>query len=264
MLNRPVRLTASIAVMLTATTAFAEPTIEELDMRMRAMENTMQSILELLQDQQATETSPAAAPASETVQVPAAVPAGYQMGALYLDVFTRKFSGQEYGLMEYDPSKLPDGPEGVPAGSAIIAAPVTFEYGSFGEEAALNGFRKADALVGVQWFGTLFVKNAGAHTFALNLKREEARGAATCRSVLRVSDKVVADVMAEYNGPGEQIDTAQSTQTLETGAYNFSLWTNCLRTREEGFDIISTTISLAAPGDRAPKPISPEQFGVQP
>lgn len=263
MLKRTVRLTASVAAMLAATTAIAEPTIEELDVRMRAMENNMQSILELLQAQQGIGTSPAAAPSNKTTEAPAAVPAGYQMGAIYLDVFTRKFADIEYNQMGSNPDKLPEGPQGVPSGSALIAAPADFKYGSFSEEASLAGFRKADALVGVQWFGTFFVNQRGDHTFALNLKREEQPGAATCRSVLRVSGKVVADVLARYNSSNEQVDTAQSTQTLDVGAYDFSLWTNCMRTREQGFDIISTTISLAAPGDRAPKPIPPEQFGVQ-
>lgn len=266
MLKRPARMTASVAALLTATTAFAEPTIEELDMRMRAMENTMQSILELLQEQQATGTSPAAASSNDTAEAPAAVPAGYQMGGLYLDVFTRVFAdNNEYVGMLYDPKKLPNGPVGVPAGSALIKAPNSFDYGAFGEESALSGFRQADALVGVQWSGVLQIEEDGEHTFLVQIKKNGRSSATTCRSVLRVSDKVVADALADYSGGGEQVDMAQSTQTLAKGIYDFSLWTNCqLQKDARGFDSIVTTVGLAAPGDRAPKPIPPERFGVQP
>ncbi|WP_146038019.1 hypothetical protein [Tabrizicola aquatica] len=264
MLNRPARLTASIAAMLTATTAMAEPTIEELDMRMRAMENTMQSILELLQEQQATGTSPAVAPSNDSAEAPAAVPAGYQMGALYLDVFTRTFSNNEYTDMFYNPGKLPDGPMGVPSGSAISKVGGAFSFGAFSEEATLSQFSKADALVGVQWSGVIEIEEEGPHTISIQLKKG-SKSVGSCRSVLRLSGKIIADAKGDYRGDNdEQIDVAQTTQDLTTGLYDFSLWTTCVNNRENAMQVVSTEVSIAAPGDRAPKPISPERFGVQP
>jgi hypothetical protein len=146
---------------MTATTAFAEPTIEELDMRMRAMENTMQSILELLQEQQASNGALSSAPTDANEDVVAATPVGYQMGALYLDVFTTRVSEDQVKKMRYDPSLLPDGPVGVPSGSALINAAEAFAYGAFTNEAALSSFADADALVSVQWFGSLEITEAG-------------------------------------------------------------------------------------------------------
>lgn len=253
---------AAIACCLSLPAA-AEPTIAELDQRIRALEASVQTLTQLLQAQQA---APAASVAStESSGATAATPSAYQMGALYLDVFTQKFSRDEYRSMRNDPAKLPNGPKGVPNGSAIIAAPEEFSYGGFSAESSLAGFQKADALVSVQWSGSFFVDQPGDHTFSLNLKKQANFGVFGCRSVLRVSDEVVADVMGYYGGNGkEQIDTAQSTKTLTSGVYNFSLWTSCLREDDRAFDLIATTISLAAPGDRAPKPIPPERFGVQP
>lgn len=263
MLKRTTRLTASVAALLTASTAFAEPTIEELDMRMRAMENTMQSILELLQEQQSANAAPTATPAPEGTEMPV-VPAGYQMGAIYLDVFTKPITDDELYQLRADPAKLPSGPNGVPSGSVLIKPTGSFSYGAFTKEASLAPFADADALVSVQWFGVLEIKAAGEHTIAIQLKKGND-DVGTCRSVLRLSGTVVADAKGNYGFTSrEQVDVAQSTQELSPGLYDFSLWTTCAGSRDNALKVVTTEISVAAPGDRAPKPISPDRFGVQP
>jgi len=244
--------------------AHAEPTIAELDQRVRALENTVQTMLELLEAQQNGAVSAVAAPAASSEAASPAVPAGYQMGALYLDVFTMKFSRDEEIAMRGTPVKLPDGPQGVPVGSANVKTPGSFDYGAFVAEPSLAGFKNADAIVGVQWSGFLEIRNPGPHVFSLQLKKEQGR-LQSCRSVLRVAGKVVADSLGDYNeGYDEQVDVDQSTEELTTGLYEFSLWTTCSRYPTDAFAIVSTSLAMAAPGDRAPKPISPEQFGVQP
>lgn len=264
MIARPARLAASVAALLNATTAFAEPTVQELDTRMRAMENTMLSILELLQAQQAAGGAPTNTPTAAATEVPTAAPAGYQMGGIYLDVFPISFSGGSHSSNYVDPAKLPDGPSGVPSGSVIIKSPDTFRWGDFVQEAELSGFKNADALIGVQWSGVIEIQETGPHTISLQLNKGSER-AGSCRSVLRLSGKIIADAKGTYEeSRAAQVDVAQSTQELEAGLYEFSLWTTCAGNRENSLKIITSDINMAAPGDRAPKPIPPDRFGVQP
>jgi len=265
MLKRSILLATSLAALLAGTTAIAQtPTNEELDLRMRAMESTMQTMLELLQAQQGAVATTAGATTTAAEETPAPAPAGYQMGGLYLDVFTRTFSKDAYGDMYFDPSKLPDGPNGVPVGSVLIKSPDTYRWGAFVKEAALAGFKDADALVGVQWSGVLEVLKAGPHTISIQLKKGN-KSVGSCRAVLRLSSKIVADAKGTYKGNNdEQIDVAQSTQELTPGLYDFSIWTTCVGDRDNSLEVVSTDLRMAAPGDRAPKPIALERFGVQP
>ena len=265
--KRTTRIVLALAALLTATTAVAGPTVEELDQRMRAMEGTMQSILELLQAQQTAGGAPTSAPAAAAADAPTTAPAGYQMGALYLDVYTKTFQKSEYSAMRNDPSALPNGPQGVPVGSVLIKPPANFGYGAFLKEQELASYRTVAANLSVQWSGVLLIQKAGEYNFSVQLKKTGNAGAYTCRSVLRISDKIVADAKGNYHGNlwHDQVDVAQSTQALTEGVYEFSLWNTCLRDNDDDvFDRISTSIMVAAPGYRAPKPISPEQFGVQP
>jgi len=245
----------------------AQTTIEDLDQRVRGLETGMQAILEILQSQQGSADTTTAATSTTAEETPAPAPAGYQMGGLYLDVFTRAFTDDERDNFWYSPEKLPNGPQGVPAGSSLIKAPTSFAYAAFAKEAATSSFRQAKAVIGVQWSGILVVEKAGTHTFAVQIKKRQNNvGVTSCRSTLRINDKIVADALSNYrsNGSKEQIDNVQSAQELTAGIYDFSLWTNCNLRKEDGFDDVVTSVSLAAPGDRAPKPIPPERFGVQP
>lgn len=268
MLNRPARMTATLAAMLTATTAFAEPTIEELDTRMRAMENTMQSILELLQEQQAANQVP-------TAGTPDASPiaSSATAGGLYMDVFVRAISREEKNAIDAccspDPSNMPDGPKGVADASVIVQVPVQFDYGAFLDQPALAHVRSAKGLVGVQWSGYLNIQEPGDYTFSLAMNRAKGSGLPACRSTLRLEGKVITDVAVFYSGWGsggasnERSDVDQAKEPLAKGLYSFSLWTNCLRYEDSGFKLLATELKMAGPRDRSLGPIPPEMFQTE-
>jgi hypothetical protein len=245
--------------------AVAEPTIAELDQRVRALESTVQTMLELLEAQQNAGVSTVATPAASSEAASSSVPAGYQMGALYLDVFTAEVSKSERETMYRDPAMLPDGPNGAPVGSVIVEPGVSFDYGELLKQPELAGFSKADALLGLSWAGFLQVTEAGPHTISVQLKRTEGNFGGSCRSVLRMSGKVVADALGRYPTTAEKVEVAQTVQQLEPGMYEISLWTTCAVTYQDtALERVSTSLAVAAPGDRAPKSIPVERFGVQP
>lgn len=258
-------VSAAVVSLQCGVPAHAEPTIAELDQRVRALENTVQTMLELLEAQQNGAVSAVAAPAASSEAASPAVPAGYQMGALYLDVFTAEVSKSERETMYRDPAMLPDGPNGAPVGSAIVELGVSFDYGALLKQPELAGFSKADALLGLSWAGFLQVTEAGPHTISVQLKRTEGNFGGSCRSVLRMSGKVVADALGRYPTTAEKVEVAQTVQQLEPGMYEISLWTTCAVTYQDtALESVSTSLAVAAPGDRAPKSIPVERFGVQP
>jgi hypothetical protein len=256
-------LSASCVALCFSLPVQAEPTVAELDQRVRALEEAVQTLTQLLQAQQGG-ASATGAP-SETGQNAAVIPAGYQMGALYLDVFTLESSKSDLEAMYRDPSKLPLGPTGSPVGSALVEPGSGFDYGALLQHPELEGFANADALLGLSWTGFLEVSEGGPHTISLQLKRTEGNFGGSCRSVLRMSGKVVADALGRYPTTAEKLDVSQTEQNLEPGMYEISLWTTCAVTyRNEALGRVSTSLLVSGPGDRAPKQIAPERFGVQP
>lgn len=240
----------------------AEPTNAELDQRLRAVEGNIQTILELLKAQQTSTSDGGTATTSDIGAAPEVLSAGYQMGALYLDVFTGEKQNEG---MRYDPSKIPATPKGLPAGSSVIQANSSFGYSDFLKESSLAGLGKADALVSIRWSGVLLVTTSGDHTFSIQLKKDENTRVESCRSVLQVNNELVVDTLGDYPWSREQIDTAQGAEALAPGYYDISISIACYRDRmsQEAYGGVSVALTLAAPGDRAPKPIPPERFGIR-
>lgn len=242
--------------------ALAEPTNAELDQRVRALEEAVETLTQLLQAQQAG--AKADGGSTETGDTASATPLGYQMGAVFLDVYVLPMSSQDDDLFRDDPGHLPNSPVGVPSGSAMIKASDGFRFGDFRKDPTLAPYANATGLTQVRWSGSILIQEDGPHTFLMQLKRDKGNrlNQGTCRTTLRVADKTIIDIKAKYRTYDDQVDAGQSTEELVAGMYDFSIWQNCWS--PGSYDQNSLVLSVAAPGDRSPKPIPPERFGVQP
>lgn len=122
--------------------------------------------------------------------------------------------------------------------------------------------------------------NEGKHTFLLNLFRDGGEfGPAMCRSVLTMSEEPVLDAEARPKGavdftrtvripgkPTEYLPFDISKQTdvdLVQGVYDISIFLTCFGNREDAMKGTQVELRLLEPGDRAPKPIPPERFGIR-
>ncbi|WP_146038018.1 hypothetical protein [Tabrizicola aquatica] len=252
--------------------AVAEPTNAELDQRLRAVEGNISAILELLKAQQATTSSDAlAAAAPET---------GYSWGGLYLDVFLLPLSEQELSLIYEAKQDIPSAPQNSPVASTTVKAPTSFKWGALSQQAELSRYVQSENSLQVRWSGVFNVINDGKHTFVLNLFRNGGEfGPAMCRSVLAISEEPVLDIEARPKGavdftrtvripgrPTEYLPFDVSKQTdvdLVQGVYDISIFLTCFGNREDAMKGTQVELRLLEPGDRAPKAISPERFGIR-
>lgn len=250
MLNRPARLTASLAAMLTATAAFAEPTIEELDMRMRAMENTMQSILELLQEQQATTgaaTAEAAAPTPE------------------------RFSGLMLGICPMNltrDEKVPNDCEGLPAATVRVSATNQYAFDDAMNVGALAPFAKVgdDQALALVWTGQILIEKAGKHYFQVNLQTTGKTAGAVrggCYSKVVLNGQDIARAAGGISWTGDKPNyTDQGEINLEPGYYDFSVVMACTFDLHVDFHLrqMSSTVSFAEPGGSSLGPIPEDRL----
>lgn len=244
--------------------AIAEPTNAELDQRLRAVEGNIQTILELLKAQQA---NPAAEdPANTKAAADAAgAPSGYQWGVLFMDVFSNPVSRDEGNALFKQggpsaPSNAPlasvsDKPPSIFAGKQVMAYPETAR------------FDEVDGNLQIQWSGVFEAKNSGEHIFFLDLMKNQPRplqGPSICRSVLRSNDEIIVDLSFTY-GPGYE-DFASSKQGaigLAPGVYDFSVFLTCWGGRDAFIEAVEAGVRLMEPGERSPKPISPDRLGIR-
>ncbi len=263
-------LTACLLMSSSLTFAQPAPTNQELDQRLRGLERNMEQMLDLLRRQQGGPAPSAPAgqsPASGAASVAPSSSSGVRMGALNLDVVTWSVTEQERNSTNWSQaSNLPTGPRGFPAASAVIAVPAQFSYGAFTSQSSMQSFRSARADIGLQFAGVLQATASGQHVFQLQLnKADNTSFAKSCRAVLRLQEQVVVDAQLDSADryPAAVVD-GQGSQNLVPGLYKFSLWLTCWRySNSDNFSSITATISVAAPGDRSPQPLTPSRLGIQ-
>jgi len=264
---RPMRLLLSTTLLALglAVPLQAQPTVEDLDQRLRAVEGNLQEILMLLKGQQ--EAEPAAA---QEAQAPV-VPTGYQWGALFLDVFSSPMSDQDVRNIWNARENVPDAPSNAPLESILVQVPSAFKWGALLDDAKTAKYAKSEGNLRIQWSGVFHAIKDGEHTFVANLSRESGReGPAACRGIVKLNEKPVLDIRVyaaqDQSGAYEYAAfnvNEQGKVSLAPGVYDFSFFLTCLGNNEEAMKNTVATLRLIEPGDRAPKPIPPERFGIR-
>jgi hypothetical protein len=243
--------------------AVAEPTNAELDLRLRAVENTLQTILELLQEEQTAASAVAEAQTGGIEETADTMPVGYRSGAMYIDVLSAPMTNDDvFRIVRGAP--LPENPPSAPMASVIVPAPSSFDWGFVQTHDETSSFASAEGNLQVQWSGMLQVTSEGDHVFMVKLGRAEGgQGPEACRSVLRLNQKKMVDA-SWFGSEWRSFDVnAQGKEALAPGAYEFNLFLTCIGNRADAFKNTKVAVLLKAPNDRAPKPIPPERFGIR-
>lgn len=253
--------------------ALAEPTNAELDQRLRAVEGNIAAILELLQSQQAGGSADVAMP-NETEEASVAVGEVYRWGALNLDIYTKPVTSAELDELEEDSTRLmTDGP-GVASESIIVQPAEKFRWGAVLDQDETKRFVDSDGLLFVEWSGYLQIDKRGEHAFSVTLSSLAGQFyPKACRSVMRLEGQEIVDAHALTPGLGrstldgftnEPFSVERiSTQQLEPGAYAFELSLTCIGHRQRAMENTEVMLRMLEPGDRAPKPIPSERFGIR-
>jgi hypothetical protein len=247
------------AAIASGASAQPAPTTQDLDRRMRTMEQNMETILRLLQSQQGGQPAIGATAPQVAPSLPAPRVRG---GVLNLDVFARPVSDQDRSIQGNDPARLPNGPNGIPSGTTLISAPAKFLYADFVGQSALSRFQSFQGNLGLSWNGVIQITDEGQHTFELEIAQDQTQ-LSTCRGVLRVNNEIVVDTQYQVRGWNDSA-TQQGGRRLSPGVYAFSIWLICSRfqTGSDSFRTITSTVTMAGPRDRAALPIPPARFGV--
>ena len=243
-------LSASSAVAAHAQTA---PTNQELDQRLRGVEQNVQTILDLLRQQQGASQSTSAS----------------QAGAPALR------AGMTLGVCPLQPKQgggLPDNCTGMPALSAHVPAPEEFSFEDAFKNAEMAQFGRLGygGMLGMQWSGVLRVTQSGKHTFQANIHFSGQTAGATdggCRAVLRLNDKTVVHAAGNFSWTGSKPNsyTEQASENLSPGFYKISVFVSCVFDRNPEYHIrqVGARITLAEPGDTALKPLPVDRIGVR-
>jgi len=231
----------------------AQPTVEELDVRMRAMETSLQSILDILQAQQGGAGTTAGA---------STVPA---------DKAPTRYSGLIVGVCPMDltrDGKVPNACEGLAAATAQVKVPNVYAFDDAMNVAALTNFTKVgdDQALLMAWRGELIVDKAGPHSFQVVLSTTgktagAVRGGCYAKVVLNGQD--IARAAGGISWTGDQPNyTDQGEIELTPGPYDYEVLLACSFNLHVDFHLrqISAQVAFAEPGDSAFRAIPSEQL----
>jgi len=255
--------TACIAIGLSFP-SFAEPTNAELDQRLRAVEGTIATILELLKQQQGGVAAPVEASAATPAGV-APVLAGYQWGRLFMDVFSNPVSRDE-GNALFERGG-PSAPSNSPLASIADAPPTVFAAKQMLEYPDTARFDDVDGNLQLQWTGVFEAKAAGEHVFVVDLVKNAPRrleGPAVCRTVARLNNEAIVDLTFVHGQSSKDFSSSkQGNVALEPGIYDFALFLTCWGGRDAFIEATEVSVRFIEPGQRSPAVIPSDRFGIR-
>jgi hypothetical protein len=255
------------AALVIATVPSTAQTVEDLDRRMRVLEENMSRMLLLME--QMNPQPPAIGNGGADNVVPIAP--RRMSSRLNLSVCPLQVGSDR---------RLPQECQGLAPASARVSAPENFGFAAALRQPAIMDFFNIEdgGVVGIRWEGQIQMEKVGEHSFQISLRLLEGRdnpSRVVCRARLLLGGEEIVQAASEFEtAQTNAIEVHQGKINLEAATYHFEVFVVCfaaadrLRTVLLNADLrpvlerVRVEISFAEPGDRALKPLPTSRLGT--